>query len=272
MNEKWTENQDRFIKNNYNDMTYQEIGDILGRSKSAVQARCRKFGLLKSYSTIKKEFNSHYFDSIDTEEKAYWLGFICADGCVSYNKHTKSYQFKITLQQSDKDFLKKFIEAIDGNFDIKLNTTKTKFNSTYKKYDICEVSFRDKIFTSNLLKYFSTNKTEYLRIPKQIPSYLIRHFIRGFSDGDGCFYCNIQKRDKSYEIVGKCYDMLSDIKNEFQKNNIKSEIYRKRQTNWKIGVYRIEDLIKLKSYLYDGATIFMDRKYKKSQEIIELAS
>lgn len=82
MNEKWTENQDRFIKNNYNDMTYQEIGDILGRSKSAVQARCRKFGLLKSYSSIKKEFNSHYFDSIDTEEKAYWLGFICADGCV----------------------------------------------------------------------------------------------------------------------------------------------------------------------------------------------
>ena len=268
----WSTSEDDYLKEHYLDMSYLEIGNHIGRSRCAVQARCRKLGLLKALPPKKKEINSNYFENIDTEEKAYWLGFICADGCVSWNKHSKAYQFKITLQQSDKDFLQKFITAIGGDFDVNLKIQKVKFNDTVKEYPICEVSFKDKKFTSDLLKYFSENKTEYLRIPKQIPEDLIRHFIRGFSDGDGCFYCNTEKKDKSFEIVGKCYDMLNDIKNEFGKSGIYSEIYKKRKTNWKVGIYRLNELIKLHSYLYDGATIFMERKYLKSQEILKLAS
>lgn len=267
----WTDDEDIFLKENYKTMTYAEIGDIIGRSKCAVQARCRKLQLIKGAKTYKKKLNSHYFDNIDTEEKAYWLGFICADGCVSQYKN--EYVFKITLQRADKDFLAKFIKAIDGDFDVKLKTARVKFDGKEtKEYDTCEVSFHDKIFTSNLLKYFSCNKTEYLRIPKQIPHSLIRHFIRGFSDGDGCFYCNIAKRNKSFEIVGKCYDMLNDIKLVFMENDIFSAIYKKRQTNWKLGVYQINELVKLHTYLYKDATIYMERKYYKSQEILKLAS
>lgn len=268
----WSKSDDEYLKSHYSNMTYLEIGNIIGRSKSAVQARCRKLGLIKSTSSIKKEINSDYFEKIDTEEKAYWLGFICADGCVSWNKNSKAYQFKITLQQSDKDFLQKFVDAIGGNFKVNLKTTSLNTNGISKKYPICEVSLKDKKFTSDLLKYFSENKTEYLRIPDKIPEELIRHFIRGFSDGDGCFCCNLSKRSKSYEIVGKCYDMLNDIKNEFNKNGIYSEIYKKRKTNWKVGIYRLKELIKLHSYLYDGATIFMERKFFKSQDILKLAS
>ena len=268
----WSSEQDDFLREHYLTMTYQEIANTIGRSKSAVQSRCGKLGLIKSYKSFKKQLNSNYFEIIDTEEKAYWLGFICADGCVSWNKSSKSYSFKITLQQSDSDFLEQFIRAIDGDFHVKLKTAKVRFDGCYKEYDICEVAFRDKKFTSDLLKYFSPNKTEYLRIPKQIPNHLVRHFIRGFSDGDGCFYCNLEKRDKSFEIVGKCYDMLLDIKNELSKNNISSEIYRKRKTNFKLGIYNIKELVKFESYLYDGATIFMNRKYIKSQEILKLAS
>lgn len=269
----WTESEDKYIKENYINKTYKEIGEVIGRSRSAVQARCRKLGLIKGYDSHKKELNSNYFEVIDTEEKAYWLGFICADGCVSYCKSNGNYIFKIALQKSDDDFLKKFIKAIDGNFDLKYKEINTSIQGREtKKYETCEVSFRDKKFTADLLKYFDCNKTEYLRIPSQVPQDLIRHFIRGFSDGDGCFYCNLDKRDKSYEIVGKCYDMLNDIKNEFAKNDIFSDIFRKRKTNWKLGVYRIKELVKLQSYLYDGATIFMERKYYKSQEILKLAS
>lgn len=268
----WTAEEENYLKAHFMDMTYAEIGKHLGRTPSAIQSRCRKLGLLKSYQSFKKELNSDYFEYIDTEEKAYWLGFICADGCVSWNKSTNSYMFKISLQRSDEDFLRKFIYAINGNFDLKLKTAHVKFNDIYKDYDICEVSFRDKKMTSDLLKYFSTNKTEYLRIPKEIPTELIRHFIRGFSDGDGCFYCNLNKKDKSYEIVGKCYDILFDIKSELERNGIYSKIYRKRKTNWKLGIYQINEIIKLQSYLYKDATIFMERKYTKSQEILKLAS
>ena len=268
----WTLEQDAFVKEHFKNMTYQEIGRELGRTKSAVQSRCRKLGLIKSYRSYKSELNSNYFEVIDTEEKAYWLGFICADGCVSYNKSVKGYSFKITLQRSDSDYLRKFIKAIDGKFDLKLKTQKVKNNGSYKCYDICEVSFRDKKFTSDLLQYFSTNKTDYIRIPSQIPKNLIRHFIRGFSDGDGCFYCNLQHRRKSFEIVGKSLDMLEDIQKILAENSIQSSIYKKRENNWKLMIVKLSELIKFQSYLYDGATIFMDRKYKKSQEILLLAS
>lgn len=268
----WTQDEDEFIKNNYLNMTYSEIGNRIGRSKSAVQSRCRKFGLVKGKTSTKKQINSYYFENIDTEEKAYWLGFICADGCVSWNNNNKAYQFKITLQQSDKDFLQKFINSINGNFEVNLKYASLKLNGICKKYPICEVSLKDKKFTSDLLKYFSENKTEYLRLPKEIPDFLIKHFIRGFSDGDGCFYCNISKRSKSYEIVGKCYDMLNDIRIELDKNGIYSQIYKKRGTNWKLGIYKIDELVKLHSYFYDDATIFLERKYFKSQEILKLAS
>lgn len=272
MRKNWTNKEIEYLKDNYLIKSYQELADNLDRSKSAVQCKISKLGLLKSYPSYKKVLNSDYFENIDTEEKAYWLGFICADGCVSYNKSTNTYSFKITLQAKDKDFLSRFIKAIDGEFDVNLKTTKVKFNGVYQVYKICEVCFKDKKFTSDLLKYFSTNKTDYLRIPQQIPSNLIRHFIRGFSDGDGCFYCNLEKNKKAFEIVGKCYEMLDDIKNEFHNVNINSKIYKKRKTNWKLGVYGLQDLINLESYLYRGATIFMQRKYDKSQEILKLAS
>ena len=34
-------------------------------------------------SLVKGEYNKNVFDTIDTEEKAYWLGFIYADGYLN---------------------------------------------------------------------------------------------------------------------------------------------------------------------------------------------
>ena len=31
---------------------------------------------------MKHNLNKDYFKNIDNEEKAYWLGFIAADGCI----------------------------------------------------------------------------------------------------------------------------------------------------------------------------------------------
>lgn len=39
-----------------------------------------------------------YFENIDTEEKAYWLGFLYADGYVNANED------KIELCLAEKDF------------------------------------------------------------------------------------------------------------------------------------------------------------------------
>ena len=57
----------------------------------------------------KYEFDFNYFENIDTEEKAYWLGFLYADGCVTPNT------VRVELQASDKKHIEKFREAVQAN-------------------------------------------------------------------------------------------------------------------------------------------------------------
>ena len=56
-----------------------------------------------------KSFNIHYFDSIDTEEKAYWLGFLFADGAITQYNH--SYDIELSLKIDDKEHVEKFAKA-----------------------------------------------------------------------------------------------------------------------------------------------------------------
>jgi hypothetical protein len=64
----------------------------------------------------KYNFNENYFEKIDTEEKAYWLGFITADGSINlgYGKQ-KFYQLHINLKGGDYSHLEKFQKAIERN-------------------------------------------------------------------------------------------------------------------------------------------------------------
>jgi len=67
----------------------------------------------------KSEFNKDFFDVIDTEEKAYWLGFMYANGCVCAKKFTVS----LNISLKDIEHLKKYNKAL--NYKKGLNITET---------------------------------------------------------------------------------------------------------------------------------------------------
>ena len=61
----------------------------------------------------KYTYNENYFKIIDSEEKAYWLGFLYADGCITRfyrNEKLKSMSLELTLQSNDIEHLKKFLK------------------------------------------------------------------------------------------------------------------------------------------------------------------
>lgn len=267
-NTTWSEKDKEFLKNNYKKYTYKQLSSILGRSPSAIQHKVSQFGLSKTdFSNKKKEFNDSYFHIIDSEEKAYWLGFISADGTIN-NYHSGSYGFKLALQESDSDILQMFLDCISAKFDMK--HTESKKNG--KIYKGCEVSFRSKEFVLDLLQYISYNKTKKMNIP-HIDERYIKHYIRGFIDGDGCFYINKKNKNKKcFEMIAYNEIILRDIQSVFLKNNIMSKIYTKQNGNKKLGVYENKSLIELYHYLYDDATIFMKRKHDKSLKISKLAA
>lgn len=265
----WTTEEIDFLKNNCKLYTYPELSNMLNRSRSAIQHKVSQLGLQKSqYSNLKKELNDSFFNIIDSEEKAYWLGFISADGTIN-NYKRGSYGFKLSLQESDSDFLQKFLNSISAKFDMK-HTKTLKYGKIYYG---CEVSFRSKEFVEGLLQYISYNKTLKMSIPRNINNKYIRHYIRGFIDGDGCFYINKNNENKkNLEIVAYDETILIDIQNELIRNDIISKIYTRQNGNKKLGVYANKSLVELYHYLYDGATIFMERKHEKSLKILKLAA
>jgi len=77
-----------------------------------------------SYKMRRYDLNESYFEMIDTEDKAYWLGFILADGHVSDECLT------IGLAEKDIKPLKKFLTCIKSDSPIKFykSTLSVKIN------------------------------------------------------------------------------------------------------------------------------------------------
>lgn len=215
-------------------------------------------GHSKGVSRNKKyKYNDYFFNKIDTQEKAYWLGFLYADGYVSYEGH-----IKLALQESDVNHLRKFTKAI-GDSDIKLH-----YNKKTKSYSIGISNI--KMGKDLADKGCFQKKSLKLKFPnnKQVPEKYIRHFIRGYFDGDGCIH--LSKKNKSggiFSLIGT-FDFLDGIKKEFEKLDLQNPIklYHNKNHNentYFISIGNIKDITKIYKYLYNYSNVFLDRKKDK---------
>lgn len=68
--------------------------------------------------------NHDYFEKIDSEEKAYWLGFIAADGYVN-----KANCVGVTLASKDHAHLLKLAKATESTYEIKQYNLYSSYSS-----------------------------------------------------------------------------------------------------------------------------------------------
>lgn len=127
--------------------------------------------------------NEEYFQQIDTKDKAYWLGFMYADGYITRGKQGQ-FIFGMTLHE--KEPLELFKKCIQTDKPIGEYVTKQGFNAGAIAYNLAISS--EKIFNDLIKHGCVENKTFKLEFPKSLPKLLIPHFIRGFFDGDGTVY------------------------------------------------------------------------------------
>ena len=123
--------------------------------------------------------NTDFFSKIDTQEKAYWLGFIYADGNISRDRDL----FQIHLQRRDNEHLKKI-----GNIFNKHIYEKDYYKPNGKKYGYAILSIFNKEVKNSLLKcgiFPNKTKLDDIYIFNKIEDKFIQHFIRGVFDGDG---------------------------------------------------------------------------------------
>lgn len=196
-------------------------------------------------SARKYDYDDDYFKYVDNEEKAYWLGFIYADGNVYKTTLT------IKLNKKDKEHISLFKNHIKSEHPIK----DIKRNQSF-------IQVNGKKLTSQLNNLgVMSRKTFKIDMPK-LREDLYNDFIRGYFDGDGCMY--VTEKYHTFSIY-----TASDI---FKKSIIdffKSKLNIKLNENGSsLSKSKIKNLVDIYHFLYDKPDIvFLKRKKDKFEKI-----
>jgi intein-encoded DNA endonuclease-like protein len=195
------------------------------------------------------------FDVIDTEEKAYWLGFLYADGSISYKTNFPTrYVCELTLQKQDLEHIQKFKDFL-----------KTEQKIEYReKVQAYRLMISSKYMVESLIdKGCIPKKSLVLKFPtkEQVPEHLQKAFIRGYFDGDGCLSLQKNGRLANLTILGTEEFLLDLAKNLNLIYSLKKEKQHVNNT-WNLPFLRFEGIWFL-NYIYHDSTIHLNRKYEK---------
>lgn len=237
--------------------TGKEISRILNLDYSTVHAKLRKLGLnLHNYHNELK-FDNTVFDSIDSEEKAYWLGFLYADGSVSSKNNT----VELSLKGDDKNHLEKFKNFLKCRREVNVSQIKLKDKVyTRCRYSVTNPHFKERLIELGCLP----NKSLILQFPNTSifkEESLVLDFIRGYVDGDG--YLGFTKSGRlQIEIIGT-KEFLQGMLNFL---SLPATLYYKDKRA-KHNTYFISINCNKADYvaklLYGKATIYLERKYNR---------
>lgn len=257
--------KEKIIKEYYKMEPFENISSKLSVSRRSVSRVLKESGIntcLKNRYTLSEDF----FETIDSEEKAYWLGFIYADGYVGDDRFNN-----LVLSSIDKEHIVKFKETI--KFTGQLRVGSGGYPGSGENLII---NFSSAKMTSDLRnKGLYPGKSTTMESFPELEDFLIRHFIRGYFDGDGSVYSS---RNTSYH-KGKMYEYqiptvsiigtkpfieeLSNhlvFKNRIRKSKSKNMVY--------LEYSKKEDIPNIFQYLYNDSTVYMERKFNKFKELL----
>ena len=136
--------------------------------KSNVQIR-------ESRVSLAAPINESFFNSIDTELKAYWLGFLLADGCIGESAGTRR-TLRLWLAEKDESAIRQFANDINYKGKIRYDGKKRQYGIVFNNTKLC----------GDLIKHgYLDWKLGNPRIINNVPSNLHYHLVRGLFDGDG---------------------------------------------------------------------------------------
>lgn len=250
----WTDEQVAYIIKKYTEEFYSlsklakefdcntgSIRTLLRRNKIPLQGNKRGYP--------RKE---DYFSRIDNAEKAYWLGFLYADGCVHTNDNT------ISLNSTDLEQIEKFKQAIGAeNHKISVvNDARFKNAKTIYYFSIHDKQLHQDLIDLGCVPQKSLSLEKIPNIPRDFTS----HFIRGYFDGDGSLHFLNNQRNFRVSFSGT-EAFLTDIKKELEVQQLSIQ-----KTPSKIHMLQIcghKQVLRILSYLYKDSTekTRLDRKY-----------
>lgn len=199
-------------------------------------------------------FDQKIFENCDMPDKAYWIGYLMADGCVQDN----GGNLGLSIVSKDKEMPAKFKECF--NLPQKIVP---KFTGN-RKYHLLRVF--SKTLVNSLFQYGIVFKKTGKEQIKNIPKKYLRDFIRGFFDGDGCVW--LDGKDMAINFVSSSRKILDQIQNILIKTcSLNKTKISATKSQWGSGLrfkYKGNKQVgRIRDYLYQDANIFLERKHER---------
>lgn len=226
----------------------RELSKLFGFSRTLIGKRIRENGI----DTTPKRYtvNHNFFSKINSEETAYWLGFITADGCVTDNR------LRMGLHAKDKSHLLKLKRSLSSDHKL----YKAKYRKAFK------LDIRSNKIVTDLFKYGIFPRKSLSQEPYILPDHLAKHYWRGVIDGDGGIYV---ENEGNYPKIYLCgtFTMCQAFKEFSTPYSNSPARVRPIKSIFQYAV-KGKSAIPIIKLLYKDANVYLDRKYDLAMKIL----
>lgn len=240
-----------------------DIDEKYNLSKGRTAEWARERGLTRHRGPSSMIKNETYFDIIDTEGKAYFLGLLMADGNVAI--HNNQYTIKLSLLKSDRHILESFLKEIESTNKINDFLNNTGYNKiSGKETPMSRINLTSIYMAKRLMELgVVPRKSGIESFPKQeVPQKFHKDFLRGYFDGDGTISFNRNNNQVRGSFISSSKDIINeflcffdfDKKVHFHGNCFSSHFAK-------------QDSIKIYNSLYKNSTFHLKRKYNIFKDI-----
>lgn len=240
----------------------QEIANEFNTTRATVSKLLKKHGF--KVDRFKYHFNEHYFDQIDSQDKAYILGLLWADG---HNRVDRGGVI-LELQEDDKELLEKINCITENERPLRKVPLNDKNPSWKNQYNLL---WQSKYLSNVLNKYgMCQRKSLVLTFPEWLSKDLYPHFVRGYMDGDGCV-CYMQHKHKIQVSIVGTQVFLEVVQKICEDIGVKSYITHDKRANeaiCQLSIASNSGSVSFLNWVYNNANLKMERKYNKYQQFL----
>lgn len=242
-----------------------KIGKAINKNQGSVAKYIKSvLGVIRTQSEgaylreTKYTKDINYFEKIDTNQKAYFLGLLVADGC---NDTRGSGQISINLIESDVEILLKLKEELKYSGDLKYVISKSENHKNQYRFVVAS----NKI-SKDLEKWGVVLGKDFKTYFPPIEEKFWNHFIRGVFDGDGCIHLDKNRRFRFYITGNK--RLMEEIQNiliekcSIGKNRLHN--HANNSITKRISIGGNKQIKRIRDFLYENEEGFsIERKKQK---------
>lgn len=220
--------------------------------------------------------NENIFENIDSHDKAYWLGFLFADGNVSVpkgkNGGTKGIRIELSLKEEDYYHLRNFSSFLESNYPVKKKIVKL----LGKEFIAYRVSIGSVKMGKDLISHGCVpNKSLVLEYSKDLDDEYFGSFLCGYFDGDGCLahhiyhYGNNTAISDIISILGT-FELLSVIDNKLESLGIKTRrgVVKSHSKAFMLEISNFSH-VDFYNLIYNKSSYLLGRKLEKFREMLD---